>query len=110
MGERGEENIPEPGTCVSEGMKQVDPGHSDCMCGERKKQKTLCKVRADTGSEGPLVERVSQAMGSYGELIMTQTVTLIGVVIDALLPENGRDKEDVAKFVSGCSSVIFTTI
>lgn len=41
---------------------------------------------------------------------MTQTVTLIGVVIDALLPENGRDKEDVAKFVSGCSSVIFTTI
>lgn len=106
----GGENIPEPGTCVSEGIKQVDPGHADCMCRERKKQKTLCRVRADTGSEGPLVGRVSQAMGSYGELIMTQTVTLIGVVIDALLPENGRDKEDAAKFVSGCSSVIFTTI
>ena len=42
---------------------------------------------------------------------MTQ-FTLIGVVIDALLLENGKDKEDVAKvqFVSGCSSVIFTII
>lgn len=31
MAKRGEENIPEPGTCVSEGMKQVDPGRAECM-------------------------------------------------------------------------------
>lgn len=42
---------------------------------------------------------------------MTQ-FTLMGVMIDALPLEKGGDKEDVAKvrFVSGCSSVIFTII